>query len=86
LIESNHLNNLSMKKIILKNLDTYVYLDSSNIKNALKSTGIKLDFIKLYKYLRITYKKLKTVKYFEGADNKDTRTLEQFKILEKNWL
>lgn len=72
-----------MKQIILKNLDTYVYLDSSNIKNALRTVGVNLDFIKLYKYLDTTYKYLKTVKYFEGIDKRDTKKLAKFKKLEK---
>ncbi|MBT3249240.1 MAG: NYN domain-containing protein [Candidatus Pacebacteria bacterium] len=72
-----------MKKIILKDLDTYVYLDSSNIRNALRVVGVKLDFIKLYKYLNTTYKHLKTVKYFEGADVKNKKAAKQFKLLEK---
>lgn len=67
----------------LKELDTYVYLDSSNIRNALRVSGVNLDFKKLYKYLSITYKNLKSVKYFEGVDKENIETIEKFKELGK---
>jgi len=46
-----------MSKIRLKELNTYIYIDSSNIRNALYVSGIKLDWVGLYNYFKRTYKR-----------------------------
>ncbi len=72
-----------MGKSNLKNLRTYVYIDSSNISNALKACKIELDFFKLYIYLKKTYPRLRAIKYFEGIDREDYRKQKTFKKLQK---
>jgi uncharacterized LabA/DUF88 family protein len=72
-----------MGKIKLKDLNTYVYIDSSNISNALKVCNIELDFFKLYVYLKKTYPKLKSIKYFEGLDREDYRKQKTFEKLQQ---
>jgi len=72
-----------MNKIKLENLKTYIYIDSSNIRNALKVSHIDIDFGRLYKYLKNKYPKLQCVKYFEGIDKKDRKKVKEFKKLGK---
>ncbi|PIZ65340.1 hypothetical protein COY14_02615 [Candidatus Roizmanbacteria bacterium CG_4_10_14_0_2_um_filter_36_9] len=76
-------NDLIVKKINLKNLDTYVYIDSSNIRNALKVSNIRLDWVKLYDYFLNTYTDVKRINYFEGIDKNDLSKQKEFKQLEK---
>lgn len=72
-----------MNKTKLKDLYTYVYIDSSNIKNALKVSHRQIDWKMLFDYLKNTYKNLKVVNYFEGIDKADMGKTEEFKNLEK---
>ncbi len=72
-----------MGKTRLKNLNTYVYIDSSNISNALKVFKIELDFFKLFNYFKKTYPKLKTIKYFEGVDREDYKKQKDFAQLQQ---
>jgi uncharacterized LabA/DUF88 family protein len=51
----------------LSELPTYVYIDASNISNALRSLGIEIDYEKVYQYLENKYKYLCSVSYFEGV-------------------
>lgn len=61
-----------MSKGKKKNFDTYVFIDVSNIRSACyKSCGFKIDFIKLYNYLKNKYPKLKDVRYYEGIARND---------------
>lgn len=69
--------------INLKELPTFVYIDASNIKNALKVSNINIDWQKLYKYFSKTYANLKQIQYFEGADNNDNLKHKEFSQLEK---
>ncbi len=65
----------------LKELDTFIYIDASNIKNALKVSGITLNFTSLIKYFKNNYKNLKSIKYFEGIDKEDTEKTKAFEEL-----
>ncbi|MEI7579502.1 MAG: NYN domain-containing protein [bacterium] len=71
-----------MKKLNLKELDTYVYIDSSNIRNALKMSNRRMDWKMLFDYLSSTYKNLLSTKYFEGIDKNDNVKLNEFKVIE----
>ena len=68
-------------KIKLKDLDTFVYIDVSIIRNALKISDIEIDWNMLYDYLKSTYKNLKSVKYFEGIDRYDNAKKEELEKL-----
>ncbi|MCL2254932.1 MAG: NYN domain-containing protein [Lachnospiraceae bacterium] len=69
----------------LADLDTYVFIDVSNIRSAaLRSCQIKLDFIKLIAYFQEKYMNLKSVRYYEGIAKYDKERLEQFKEYEKS--
>ena len=72
-----------MKNTNLKKLDTYIYIDSSNIRNALRVSDIKINWMKLYDYFINTYKNIKHINYFEGIDKSDISKLKEFKQLEK---
>ena len=67
-----------------RGLDTYVYIDVSNIRNACRiSCGFYLDFIKLYKYFRKRYPNLRDVRYYEGIYQGDNKKISWFKKLGK---
>ena len=67
-----------------RNLDTYVYIDVSNIRNACRiSSGFYLDFIKLYMYFKKRYPNLRDVRYYEGIYQEDAKKTNWFKRLEK---
>lgn len=64
-------------------LDTYVFIDVSNIRAAcVRTLGFNIDFIKLIGYLRRKYPKLKNVYYYEGIANGDTKKQAEFDRLE----
>jgi uncharacterized LabA/DUF88 family protein len=68
----------------LTSLDTYVFIDVSNIRYAcLRSCNIRLSFPKLIKYFQGKYKHLKSVKYFEGISDNDQTREKQFKSYAK---
>lgn len=70
---------MTTEKHRLSGLDTYVFVDVSNIRNACRrSCGIQLDFVKLIAYLKQKYKKLLSVKYFEGIASGDSEKEAQF--------
>lgn len=77
------MNPKSMNKIKLKDLETYVYIDSSNIRNALKVSHRKLEWKMLYQYFENSYKNLQSVKYFEGIDKEDSLKTMEFQNLKK---
>ena len=70
-------------KINLKELDTYVYIDSSNIRNALRISHVELDYAMLLNYFKTTYRLLKVIKYFEGIDRTDLDKIKLFENYEK---
>ncbi|MBR0424434.1 NYN domain-containing protein [Candidatus Saccharibacteria bacterium] len=56
----------------LKDRDTHVFIDASNIRSAcLKSCNFNIDFTKLYTYLNNKYPNLKEVGYYEGIARND---------------
>lgn len=62
----------------LSDMDTYVFIDASNIRYACwQSCGIRIDFKKLLKYLKEKYTNLKSANYFEGiaSDDKERKKL-----------
>lgn len=60
-------------------LDTYVFIDASNIRAAcVRTLGFNVDFPKLLEYFRGKYPKLKTVCYYEGIASGDTDKQEDF--------
>ena len=68
----------------LADLDTYVFIDVSNIRYAcLRSCNIRLSFPKLIKYFEGKYKHLRSVKYFEGISDNDQDREKQFKNYKK---
>ena len=67
-----------------KELDTYIYIDVSNIRNACRiSCGFYLDFIKLYQYLKKRYPNLREVRYYEGVYQGDAKKLRWLQRLER---
>ena len=72
-----------MSKVYLKDLPAYVYIDTSNIKNALKTFNIDIDFTKLYTYFKEKYPYLVSVKYFEGIDKDDIPKKESLNKMEE---
>ncbi len=72
-----------MSKVYLKDLPAYVYIDASNIRNALKTFNIEIDFLNLYKYLHDKYSNLVSIKYFEGIDREDVSKRKNLEELER---
>ena len=67
----------------LKNAKTYVYIDVSNIRYACSwSLGFKLDFVKLYAYLKKKYPGLQEVRYYEGIARNDKKRKKHFEFLQ----
>lgn len=65
-------------------LDTYVFIDVSNIRAAcVRTLGFNIDFFKLLDYLRKKYPKLKNVYYYEGISSGDKRKRAEFSKLAK---
>lgn len=72
------------EKVKLADLETYVYIDVSNIKNACKrSCGFDLDFVKLIQYLKRKYLELREVRYYEGIAVGDEGKRRYFRFLGK---
>ena len=68
----------------LEELDTYVFIDVSNIRYAcLRSCGFNIDFIKFYEYLKRKYPMLRDVRYYEGIAADDEKKKKHFEFLEK---
>lgn len=75
---------MGTKKLSLHQMDTYVYIDVSNIRMACtKTLGARLDFVRLMKYLRRKYPQLKEVRYYEGISTDDERRRRTFEFLER---
>lgn len=72
-----------MSKIYLKDLPAYVYIDASNIRNALKTFNIEIDFLNLYKYFNDKYLNLVSIKYFEGIDRENVSKRKDLEELER---
>jgi len=67
----------------LLTLKTFVYIDASNIRNALRKSNYEIDFLKLYDYIKQKYNHLGSVKYFEGVDAEDVDMKALFASYEK---
>lgn len=67
----------------LLTLKTFVYIDASNIRNALRKSHFELDFIKLHDYIKQKYEQLGAVKYFEGVDSEDKEKQALYDSYEK---
>ena len=66
----------------LREIETYIYIDVSNIRHAcLCSCGFNLDFVKLYNYLRDKYPNAQEIRYYEGVSFRDKRKLRHFRFL-----
>ena len=60
-------------------LETHVYIDVSNIRSACeRSCGFKIDFVRLYNYLKNKYPKLAEVRYYEGISRGDCKKDKYF--------
>lgn len=69
--------------ILLPNIDTYVYIDASNIRSACwSSCGFEIDFAKFYDYLCMKYHNLQNVRYYEGISAGDLKKQNFFSLLE----
>lgn len=63
-------------------LDTYVFVDASNIRAAcLKTLDFKIDFCKLLGYFQKKYPNLKAAYYYEGKSKDDTEKQVEFDSL-----
>lgn len=58
---------LRKTKTPLSQLDTYVFIDTSNIRaSCLKTLSFKIDFKNLFQYFQKKYHNLQEVYYYEG--------------------
>ena len=63
-------------------MKTYAYIDASNIIYGTRNEGWKVDFRKLFKYLKERYH-CKKIYYFGGQDDKDQRQQKFYRLLER---
>lgn len=63
-------------------LRTYAFVDASNIIYGTRDEGWKVDFKKLFKYLKERYK-CKKIYYFAGVEDKNLKQKNFYKKLEK---
>lgn len=61
-------------------MKTYAFIDASNIIYGTRDEGWKVDFQKLFKYLRERYS-CKKIYYFAGEDKKNAKQLNFYKKL-----
>lgn len=72
------------KKPSLRNQDTYVFVDVSNIRYACRrSCNFDINFRKLYYYLQGKYVNLQKARYYEGIASNDEKKQRYFQRLEK---
>jgi uncharacterized LabA/DUF88 family protein len=75
---------MNKAQIPLNELDTYIYIDVSNIRSAcLKTLGFMIDFVKLLNYFQNKYSNLKEVRYYEGIAKGDAAKHKMFRTLSK---
>ena len=63
-------------------MNTYAFIDASNIIYGTRDEGWKVDFKKLFKYLKIRYK-CKKIYYFAGLDKNNKKQQKFYKKLEE---
>lgn len=70
------------EKEFKKNLTTYAFIDAANIIYGTRDDGWKVDFKKLFKYLKERYK-CKKIYYFAGLDTNNKKQQKFYKKLEE---
>jgi len=65
-----------------KRVRSYTFIDASNIIYGTRDAGWKVDFKKLFKYLKERYR-CKKIYYFAGLDKKNFKQQKFYKLLEK---
>lgn len=71
-------------KTPIAELDTYIFIDTSNIRTScFKTLGLRIDFGRMLEYFKKKYPNLKDVRYYEGISNDDEYKKKSFKRLEK---
>ena len=69
-------------KISQRRLDTYVFVDVSNIRMACQKTlGFHLDFVRLIQYFQERHPNLKDVRYYEGVAKGDEKKQKMLQFL-----
>jgi len=63
-------------------IKTYAFIDASNIIYGTRDEGWKVDFRKLFKYLKERYK-CKKIYYFAGKDEKNPKQQKFYRLLDK---
>ena len=63
-------------------LKTYSYIDASNIIYGTRDEGWKVDFKKLFKYLKERYK-CKKIFYFAGVEKNNSKQQKFYKLLKE---
>lgn len=77
------MKSMTENEVTLKDQDTYIYIDVSNIRWACQKTlGFRIDFVRLLEYFRQKYPNLKDVRYYEGIAIGDTKKRRMFNFLE----
>lgn len=71
-----------MKNKRTKKQTTYAFIDASNIIYGIRDEGWKVDFKKLFKYLKERYK-CRKIYYFAGSDTKNLKQQKFYKKLEQ---
>lgn len=71
-----------MRKKVEKSPRTYAFIDASNIIYGTRDEGWKVDFQKLFKYLKERYK-CRKIYYFAGQEKEDLKQQKFYKLLEK---
>lgn len=66
----------------MKKISTFAFIDASNIIYGTRDEGWKVDFKKLFKYLKERYK-CRKIYYFAGKEEKNLKQLKFYKILQK---
>lgn len=75
---------MGVNKTALKNRDTYVYIDVSNIRSACyKTLDFRLDFVRLLNYFKKKYPNLRDVRYYEGIAKDDKKKQKMFNFLKR---
>ena len=63
-------------------MSTFAFIDASNIIYGTRDEGWKVDFKKLYKYLKERYE-CKTIYYFGGKDEQNEKQFKFYREIEK---
>lgn len=63
-------------------MDTYAFIDASNIIYGTRNEGWKVDFKKLFKYLTERYE-CKKIYYFGGKDENNKKQADFYKVIDK---